>query len=267
MRLSSDRLQKLTKGLLLALLLVVLSGVGDPCHATPPAPPPALFDVKLEPITTLEINTPVTFNLTYSILYKQFASETGSVIVTLAPYRDPGDIISQETWSVQYDETYSHSMDFQLTIPENNIFTLSVMLSSGEMKVGRRWFFITIGDSIQFTGSLADRPMPITENSSKGIVHRDPIREKLTYEQLQVEYKLAVDLHDPSDKKKVEAIVGPIPDSCLFNSKRGIYIINTTLKNAFDIGDAGLESDLVVRFQWIWYPERGVYEIVPKIKK
>jgi hypothetical protein len=70
--------------------------------------------------------------------------------------------------------------------------------------------------------------------------NKDIDRDTLTYEQLQAELDMAVDLRDKAHMKIAREILGDIPDTCETEWMKGQYIIRMTLEQAYKLHDRGI---------------------------
>ena len=223
-------MQRLTKGLVLALLLVILAGIGNYCHASSAEVIDPL-KVSLEPSGALQKGAPITMNLTFvpAPEYIRHAGDTGSVSISTVSLSDPGKTLTKNSWPVRFDDSYSYSTTFEINIPDNDLIQLNVQMVCGKLHFSVRRYFITTGETVKYSRTQVPKlPNP---RSTK------PLRDTLTYEQLQTEYEVILDFRGPSSKENIEGIVGPIPDSCLIDRVRGHYKIKITLENLIKLSD------------------------------
>jgi hypothetical protein len=223
-------MKKTGKAMALALLLIVLAGVGELSYPDVGIQHP--FDVTLEPSAPLKKNAPVTMSLTFEPISKYPCGNSGSVAVTTMtyPYRDT---LGDTTWLIQFEDGQPYSTTFQITVPDNDTTMLRVTLGCGWLRDPITRYFITTGDTVQCLNGFR------RENRKNGSSSNtnDPLRDTLTEEQLQTEYDVILNLHDSAHLKIAEKILGPIPDSCLYDRHRGYYRLMVSLKNLIKLAD------------------------------
>ena len=236
-------MKKVGKTTGLALLLIVLAGIGEFSYPGVGIRHP--FDFKLEPSSPLKKNAPITMSLTFAPIPRFPCGDSGSISVTMLtyPYRDT---LSDTTWSVQFEDGQPYSSTFQITIPDNDTTMLRVTLGCGWLRDPITRYFITTGDTIQFLNGFRRGHRKNTSSSKTN----DLIKDTLTQEQLQTEYEVALDLRDSAHFKIGEKILGPIPESSKLREHDGYYILLVSLENLFKLHDAGIDIEFATPPPW-----------------
>jgi len=221
---------------------------------------PPVFHTEVKPLTPLGKDIPVTFSLKYSLdtMLYHVGGDTGSVTIKFYPLREPSNILHEEHHKVQYDETYSHQLEFQISIPDNNVFALFFELVCGKATWYQVFFISTVGDTAEYSielhhltmpreyFELYHLPMPREYNES-AIQNSpdDPDRDTLTQEQLSAVREIGVDLRKQEDFEYAQKLLGSIPDSCAVPGKKGLYIIRITLDQLLRLSDYGIDLDSI----------------------
>ncbi|MCK5126099.1 MAG: hypothetical protein KAR42_07570 [candidate division Zixibacteria bacterium] len=225
---------------------------------------PQHFNVNVESITPLVTDAPVTFRLSYELKegYERQVGEIGDVKICLFQ-SGTADTLASYDWIVQHDKFYSHSVEFDLIIPDNNLFILRIDIESGKTGYYGGYYIASTGNMIQVTTNRKEivnlpqkKPAPIKETT-------DIPFDKLTNEQKQLRFKFGVDLSKPEYREFVEKLVGPVPETSLGKAKRQAYEIETTLENAKKIAEQGIEIDFVEkRPRWRYNSEKEEYDLI-----
>ena len=235
MRLFSSRLQKLTKGLSLALLVVILAGVGSLCNATV-STVPFPFTVSLEPSMPMEKNAPITMNLTITTnsRYKGQLGDTGSVSVYIVRLADPGIKLNETSWPIKYDKEFSYSTTFEITIPDDDISRLYVYSTCGKRYQTTRGYFRTTEETVMYDRGGVPKLPPRPEINP---------RDTLTIEQLNTKYAIGFSLRNPQQIKYGQEILGKVPDSCKVPGRSGFYKMEVSYDNILKLIEYGIHLD------------------------
>jgi hypothetical protein len=228
----------------IALLSITLTGIGTACYGSPPGIP-SPFNISLEPVGPMEKGSPITVSLTYGPVPKySVCGDSGSVSVMTLTY-PARDTLSKASWPVIFDENHLYSTTFDISVPDNAITKLRILLGCGWIKANpTERTLITTGDTVQFlVGYMPPTPPTVSE-------YNDPIRDTLTQEHLQTEYEIIIDLRDSSHLEFATKILRSIPDTCLYDKRRGYYRIKTTLENLIKFGDHNFEFEFTTPPPW-----------------
>ncbi len=247
---------KLTTGILIAILCFCVAGAYSSGIGVP-----QFIERKIEPMSQLLKNQLIKFKLEFEVnpQFLHLAGNDGSVIIKLTPMRDEKEIIANYEWPIKYGKEYSHSLEFDLVIPDNNVFTLYYQIKCGSVIQEGSYFFNTVSESMEFAEALIDPPMPRDHLPKQTSII--PV-EQLTDEHKKKVFKFIVDLSDPNVKKAVESFIGPISTECLVDPRRKSYFIETSLENAIKIGEMGTEIDFVNRPRWRFNKQKQEYDLI-----
>ncbi|MEE9443720.1 MAG: hypothetical protein V3V99_13735 [candidate division Zixibacteria bacterium] len=218
------------KTLLSVLVFMILFGAGSVFSTIPTPPRP--YDVSLELTDKTQKSSPITLNLKYGPTPEfQRCGDTGSVTVIALTYRIK-DTLSVNTWPVQFDEGHTYSTSFQVSVLDNDTTTLRILLGCGALQFYIYRDVITTGDEVQLLENFNPHP------GGKNVVSKDPIRDTLTQEHLQVMYDVILFVKEPSHRERAESILGPLPDSCIYDRYMGYYRLKISLENLIKLADA-----------------------------
>lgn len=257
----------------LILLMALVLMTGTVCFGSPPKVPEP-FDISLEPLGDLVKGGPITMSLTYklNLQYDHYAGDTGSYTVMFLDPRNHKDTLSRTTYPVSYDNTYSHSANFQTILPDADTNYCVVQVSCGSIHNCARTYFIATGDKVEFLRYFK-MPFPMDlypegvmiahavkggprsrrfhgADTVKYYSEGDPIRDTLTEENLRQTVDVILNLGDPETKKTAERIIGPIPDSCLYDRYHQYYRVTISLKTLIALADNGVGFEYATPPPW-----------------
>jgi len=137
-------------------------------------------------------------------------------------------------------------------LPDADTNCCVIKITCGEL-YHRDWnYFIKSGDSVEFFDNFRmPWPLKYQTGAPQGeYVNKEPIRDTLTQEQLQTKYEVYLDLHKSSDMEAAQKIIGVIPDSAIYDRKRGIYKLKMTLEDLIRLSEYNIEGDFVDPPPW-----------------
>lgn len=222
---------------------------------------PQFIKLNIESTSPLVKDQPVKFRFDYKVnpQFVYLAGDEGDVTMTLTPLRDEKEVLAKYEWPVKYDKDYSNTLEFDLVIPDNNVFVLNYYITCGKVIQDGSYFLNSIGKNIEITDALIDPPMPRDHYPSEiSLIQLD----QLTADQKKKVFKFAVDLSDPTIRESVESIIGPVSDENVMDQKRSSYLIETTLDKAIKIGKLGTEIDFVNRPKWRFDIQKQEYDLI-----
>jgi len=209
------------------------------------------FLVTVKPLTPLVRGEQLTLYMEYSLrsTWREFGSDTGSYSIIFINYQDYSDTLSQTTYPVRYDSTYSYRGNTRVLLPDSDTCWLHVNMVCGKNHDTKRYYFVTTEHGIEFT-SKDIRSAIVSKQTSYPNLNSDPIIDTLSEEDLQAQYQVIIDLGNPGNLKTAQALVGPIPDSCKYNYRKGYYSLNITLKNLIKLAEENIEFDYIKPPPW-----------------
>jgi len=209
---------------------------------------PRAFHTSITPHSAFEKDVPISFSIEYSLektLY-HLAEKTGSLKISLFPLREQGNILYCDSIEIVYDDTYSFKHDFQIIIPDNNIFVLKCDIECGRAKESVCRFFNAIGETVKYSEVLIDPPMPRGYVApDRGLYSPKLDRDTLTHDQLEKVYNIRIDLRDEQHFQFARRLLGGIPDSCSVKGYKGLYRMRVTLDQILKLGDYGIGLDMI----------------------
>ncbi len=259
------------KWALLAVSVVILAATGNNSLASPPGIPHP-FDITIEPITPLAKEVPISIKVTFTVdtMYYHHPNfkdkESGTLSARLFPLRDQGDTLYYESWPVQFDCTYSNSVTFPVTIPDNNVFVLEINVTCAGLGDQDGVFFITVGEPMQFTHVLIDAPVPIESYTKPNKLsdNRGGIdRAALTEVQLETRYEILLNLKNPVHRTIAERILGQTFGINNSGICPNCYALDVSLRNLLKLADKGL----VIGFFYAppWWSEYRTSQVTPQL--
>jgi hypothetical protein len=241
------------KTAILASLIALLSGAGNLGYTSQPNYPISI-KVTLEPELPMVKGSPITLNLIYVIdsICSGRAANTDSYLVTFINPRDYGDTLSLTTYQADHGDGLSRGATIQVNFPDADTCWLHLKLTSGGCFMRYDYFFVASGDKYEYRPDYY-MPVPIEYQSktpSEDYSRDELMRDTLTQEHLQTEYEVIIDLRDSSHLEFATKILRSIPDSCLYDKRRGYYRIKTTLENLIKFGDHNFEFEFTTPPPW-----------------
>ncbi len=225
---------------------------------------PQHYDVNLTPSSQLQAGSPISFMLEFDLKddFIQQADEVVDVNIWLIPFLDQGVILDEQKNTIQHNKAGSNSLEFDVTIPDKNVFVIRVEIVSGQSGYLRDYLIASTNDEIQFDVSRKEVDFSKVKKTQPIVSTKIPF-DKLTHNQKQLLFKFGVDLSTQQNRDFVEGIVGEVPESSLSNPARKGYTISTTLENAKKIAEEGIEIDFVKkRPRWKYIEVKDEYEII-----
>ncbi|MCK5126098.1 MAG: hypothetical protein KAR42_07565 [candidate division Zixibacteria bacterium] len=209
------------------------------------------FELSLTPVVPLAKNAPVSLDFSFELKpkYSHRAGDTGSVAITVLSYRDQTDTISSEFYQINYDSKHTFGGTLHFTPPDIDVVEIRFRIKCGTITSRDSRYIIYRDDSIELIDIADTKGNPFPKQKSKKVINQKELyrlsRGELTKEQLQIEYDIAICIRDSKERAIVEKIIGPIPDSCLYDIVSHVYKIRTTHEKGFDIGEQGIECDFI----------------------
>ena len=122
------------KRVLLTLSIAILMVTGHVCHATPPSISDP-FEIEIEPIGAMQKGTPITLRLEFQVNsdWAHLVGDTGSYTVIFLDPRNHKDTLSETTYPVTYDDTYSYATTIQMTLPDADTNCCVIKITCGEL--------------------------------------------------------------------------------------------------------------------------------------
>jgi len=153
---------------------------------------------------------------------------------------------SDTAWVVQVEKEKWYRKTLNVSIAPNDTSGIELTLQCGRVPNEVACYFVTTGDTLEFYrgNPRGWHPLPPPRKTA------DPIWDTLTQEQLQTEYEVLLDLHDSTHLKTAEKIIGPLPDSSIYDHRRGYYRLWITLEKLLKITDEGIDGDFVTPPPW-----------------
>jgi len=258
------------KTVLLTLLIAMLTTTGS-SGFTGKTKADIPIEATLEPELPMIKGIPIRLFLSYEVNPMASCSigEMDSYSIFFINPRDYGDTISRTDYHATHDKALSRSTTFNVVFPENDTCWLHLAISSGTCHMEYNYCFIATGNQYEYRPDVL-LPLPSDKYKSKGQsntnIHPDPVRDTLTKEHLQAEYEVIIDLRDSSHFEIAHGILRSIPDSCIYDKRRGLYKITTTLENLIEFGDHDFEVEFTTPPPWdpkYKEPANGTPEIQP----
>ncbi len=255
------------KWALLAVSVVVLTALA---HNSQASPPPWPFHMTIEPITPLAKDVPITMEVTFwldTLFYGHpYLRDTGTVFARLFPLRSQRDTLYSESWPVQFDSTYSNSVTFPVTIPDNNVFVLEITVTCGGLLAQNLAFFITVGEPMQFTHVLIDAPVPIesyTKPNKLSDNRRGIDQAALTEVQLETRYEIMLDLRNRAHRTIAANVLGQTSGMNNPNICPNCYAVDVSLRTLLKLADKGLK----IGFFNVppWWSEYKAPQVTPQL--
>jgi|GEM_PF-1967326 len=201
-----------------------------------------LFDFKMEPVSQLKKGQPASMQLTFSPQGYSCGS-TASILVTTS---NATGKLDEKSWELELTEDPPYSTTFELTIPKNDTVRVQVKLRCGRAEERFRRWFVTTGDSIEYSGDNPwRRPRPPSASETD-----DPIRDTLTQEHLQAEYEVLLDLRDSTRRRIAEKILGPMPESSKSDLCDACHVLRVSLENLLKLVDEGIKFEFTTPPPW-----------------
>jgi hypothetical protein len=232
------------KAISVALITSVLAGVGVSAN-TDVRPEVFLLFHELE-LVSYKPDAPSTFKLFYS----PGLPCGGRVSATVARW-DYVQKFSEQTCKLEAPDPGNrgfsgYTATFYELIPDDDTTQLWITLQCDTFIHTFKHFFVTTGDTVEHR-----RGDPRTLPPPKAPPETDEImRDTLTSEQLQTEYEVILWLRDSTERRVVEQIVGPLPDSARAPGRPGLYRLWISLGKLIEIGEYNIEGDFVTPPPW-----------------
>jgi len=232
------------KTAILSFSMIGMTGTGVLCYAGIEFTAP--FKVSLQPEGSIQKGAPFTAKLSYEVTpkYYHLAGDTGSYKIIFLDPRNHDDTLSKQIYPVSYDSTFSYSVAVDIKLPPPDTNCCVVRVACGSLSQRFWYYFISDGDSVKF---LTHFSMPMPLRYLQNAIHvdtahenKDIDRDTLTYQQLQAELDMAVDLRDKAHMKMAREILGDISDTCNIEGMKDQYIIRMTLEQAYKLHDMGI---------------------------
>ncbi|RKX26024.1 MAG: hypothetical protein DRP47_08840 [Candidatus Zixiibacteriota bacterium] len=235
-------MSKIGKVIGLALLFAAFLGVVAPGHASPPRGD--VFSYELKPTERPRSAGPVDMAFSFAPLgrFCEGCSELRVTVIT-----DGGlEFLGENSWTVQADKDHPYSTILHVNVPRDDTCSLNVRMQCCHIKQTTGCYFVTVGDSIEYwTGNPRGyHPSPPSSKTNH------PIRDTLTEEHLQTEYEIEMDLSDPTHLRIAERILGPLPDSSIYDRRRGYYRLWISLRNIIKLADQQLRIEFATPPPW-----------------
>ncbi len=260
-------MHKTSKVILLFLGLWVTMGVVENCFASQGRPPQAI-KAQYELIGTPQKNVPVGFKVTFSpVPGLQCGSDESKVTAFVYKIRERGDTLSFTTWDAVFDENRTATQNIEVSIPDNDTFTVEIRVWCGSYFTSAYRTFITTSDEMEYhekrLGSVfGNKPYPhnaiIASNPKVYSKDRKPNRDTLTVEQLAVKYNVLLDLKSATLYGIVKAILGEIPEASKTDVCSTCYIMDISLDDIYKLYDAGVKTEFTSPPPWQQYKEQPV---------
>lgn len=197
-------------------------------------------DCTFEPVPMPKGPGPVSFELSFTPIYK--CDEVTVSIRKLLNLQYTGE----REWTEHVEAGKWNRSILNASIPANDTSGIEVIIKCGRISTIAACYFVTTGDTLEFhrgnpRGYIGVPPPPSSNTN-------DPFKDTLTEEQLQTEYEVILNLHNPTLLEAAERILGSIPDTSLYDSRRGYYKLNVSLENLIRL------SEIPVGFEYTSSP-------------
>lgn len=214
------------------------------------------FDLTLSANGNMEKNSQVTLDYSFRLKngFQDHKGDKGLVSIVINPLGRWTDTLWQESIPVTYDENGSYSGTFSFFNPQSDAQGLAVwFLMECDGIKGHDCRYIVYTDNgaklVNVWDTYPHNPLPnlIKKAEPKKEIPLKPYKKspaELTQQELQTEYYFAVQVKTDKDRQAVEKIVGVLPDSCLAEKSRKVYLIKTTLDNIFKVRDLGVDCEI-----------------------
>ncbi len=238
----------------LAIITIVLSGLGGEAHATKDIYIPP-YKLDFYPTTELKVGVPISIKVELIPDEGWGQKDSGSVSVVVRPFNDRSKTVYETSWDVMYDDHHGLVTEFHLpVIPVDEVMEIVINIEwTGAGDLNYRYLEVKDGELEFFANYM---PPSVPE-------YHELKRDTLTQQHLNSECVISVYLDSPEKKAIAERILGSIADSCLIEKYSSRYHIKTRLGKVFELFDENIGFEYAVPPPW----SRQYYEEKYKLQR
>ncbi|MCK5126667.1 MAG: hypothetical protein KAR42_10460 [candidate division Zixibacteria bacterium] len=229
-------------------LCALIVMVGDkPCNASSYDEIEVYLEIKIEPRLPLTKGEPITLDYSINVpdKYKARAKKNASVrLLAYSKHSGEKDTLELRNVEIGFDDNYFYSGSFQISLPNDKISLVNIYVQTGRIEFSKSIVFETRGDNVLHSGQKEFLTLPPAPKYGK------PLFDTMTVEQLQTEYEVILNLKDPSKRKTIEKVIGPIPESSVFDKQKYEYKVTTSLESILDMGKQGIRGRFTTPPPW-----------------